>query len=504
MPRRLETLALLAPLGLAVPALAQDALSSGSRLQAQLGTTVMVSDQLSREPGVRDKGALLTVSPGVLWRSNRGALQGSVDYSLNAIQKFKTDVAMKNIQHQLKASVRASLVPEHLSVDGQANMGQQALSAFGTQSLAGSQQGLANRAEVGTASITPQMRVRMAGLAQLTVRHTQAVQRTRGSLQGDSNSRSSAVTVSPLQSRRLAWSLEANDLRSSTKLGRDTQTETARIGLVWNPDVDWRANAQGGWERTDLLGNGKRSGGTYGAGLNWQPSPRTSLGANWDHRVVADVYGLNASYRMPRSMVRLSVTRSIDQPGTLGLSGLQSRYDQLFALFASQEPDETRRDLLVRQELQRLGLSPDAPASAGFVSSNPALSQGAQLSWTWTLQRATVTLGVDSRRTERLGAAATGSVDDLTVSSLVRQRGMNLSWSYRLDPRHSLSLVGNWQRTEGDRSELATRLSGLSLVWSASLGRRTQFSATFRHSDFESLLRPYSENALLVSLTQLF
>jgi len=483
----------------------EGAAAGGSRLQLQLGASVLVSDQLARsETAAQDKGALLMISPGLLWRSSRGALQGSVDYSLNAIKKIKTETDMRQLQHQMRANVRAALIPEALSVDLSGNMGQQALSAFGTQSVGTQPAGRLNRAEVGSLSLTPQARIRLAGVAQLQLRHSQTVQRVRGTQQGDSNGRVSSASLGPLQQRLLGWSLDYSDQRSQARLGRSTRTELALAGLQWRPDVDWRLGARAGWERSDVLSGLSRSGDTYGTSVHWQPSPRTALAFNWDHRLAGDQYNLSANHRLPRSTLGLSLNRSVNLPGSYLLGETQTRYDQLFAMLASREPDPQRRDQLVRQELLRLGLSPDATVGSGFLSNAASVSHGLQFNWAWSLQRSLLTLGLSDRRTERLGAAPLSPTDDLALSAVVRQKGASLAWSYRLDPRQSLTLQAQLQRNQGERAELNSELSSLSLMWTARLGRQTQFSASYRHSNFDSLQRPYEENALMLTLTQQF
>ncbi len=508
MRSRHELLCWVAPLSFALsPAWAQEVpAASGSRFQAQVGASLLVSDQLSRgeQNAAKDRGALLMLSPGLQWRSNRGVLQGSVDYSLNAIKKIKTDVDMRQLQHQLRLSLRASLVPEHLSVDALGSLGQQALSAFGTQSVGGQPTGGANRAEVGSLSVTPQMRVRLASLAQLQLRHTQMVQRARGTDAGDTNGRTSVLSLTPVQMRALNWSLDFSDQRSSPRIGRSTHTELALAGLNWRPDVDWRLGVRVGQERTDVLGGAARSGETYGASANWQPGARTALGLNWDHRVAADQYSLSANHRLQRSTLGFSYSRSLNLPGTYLLGESQTRYDQLFALYASREPDPARRDQLVRQELARLGLNVDTPVSSGFLSSNTSLSHMLQFNWAWSLQRSLLSVGLNQRRTERVGAVLPGVPDDLALSSVVRQQGLNLGWSYRLDPRQSLSLQLLRQYNEGDQSAQDSTLDSINLIWTARLGLQTQFSASYRHSRFESLLRPYDENVLMLTLTQQF
>ncbi|MBH9576528.1 TIGR03016 family PEP-CTERM system-associated outer membrane protein [Inhella proteolytica] len=508
--KRAELLYWLAPLSLvAMPVWAQEVNSTGaggSRLQMQLGASLLVSDQLARseKQSAKDRGALLMVSPGVVWRSNRGAVQGAVDYSLNTIKKIKTDTDMRQIQHQLKASVRASLLPEHLSLDVNGNIGQQALSAFATQSVGSQPAAGANRSEVGSLSVTPQMRVRLAGVAQLQLRHTQSVQRVRGTLAGDVNGRITALTLSPVRDRVLNWSFDLSDQRSTPRLGRSTRTELALIGLNWRPDVDWRLGARAGQERSNLLEGLTRTADTYGGSANWQPSARTAVAFNWDRRLAADQYSLSANHRLPRSTLGLSYNRSVNLPGSYLLGEAQTRYDQLFALYASREPDAARRDLLVRQELARLGLGVDAPVSAGFLSSSSSLSHALQFNWAWALQRSVFTFGLSQRRTERLGSAPVATQDDLAISSMVKQQGINLAWTYRLAPTQSLTAQWVRQHNQGERASLDSTLDSANLMWTLQLGLQTQFSASYRHSRFEATQRPYDENALMLTLTQQF
>ena len=173
-----------------------------------------------------------------------------------------------------------------------------------------------------------------------------------------------------------------------------------------------------------------------------------------------------------------------------------------FLLFASAEPDPVKRDALVRAYLQQLGLSPDAPASVGFLSTGPSQLHNQMLSFTLQGMRSNVTATVSRSITSRLGENL--NQGDLASNSRIEQRSYSLSASYQLSAVSGISLTASRQESQGDASSnLRTQLSSLMANWNTRLGTRLNVQLGARHSRFEGAT-PYSENAAYANLTQQF
>ncbi|MBB5203969.1 uncharacterized protein (PEP-CTERM system associated) [Inhella inkyongensis] len=490
---------------LAVGAQAQASTSGeGSRLRFQLSSTLTVSDQIGRgAEATNDRGALLSVRPSLLWQSRAGLVRGTVDFGLTGQEAIRTELQQSRQQNHLRATLNSGMGTRWLDLSLQAQVGQQAQSAFGAQGL-GSSGSLAraNQKEVGSVVFTPRIDLGRGSDIGLEASHTLNAQQTRASTQGDQHGHVSNITLRGPEVARLQWRLTAQQQVAKPKAQRSTESDQAALELRGKVNSEWALRGTVGAGRSNLVQlDGERTT-TYGGGLRWQPGPRTHVELDAGKSVVADQFNFKAQHRWARLAINALVSQSESQGGVLGSAGQQTRYDLLFQQYASQEPDPVLRDALVRQELARLGLSADAPAAAGFISSGPTLTRRGQLAFNWDLARWSLSGNGSWSRSFRLGSEARS--DDLAQSSFVLQRGLGFNLAYRLNPKDSLNAYANWQRTQGDRAELANSLKSAGLAWTTRLGPRNQINLSLRRSEFRATLRPYTENAFLGTLTQQF
>jgi uncharacterized protein (PEP-CTERM system associated) len=393
-------------------------------------------------------------------------------------------------------------LPNRLGVEAQASISQQSRSAFDVQQAAGNF-GSANSTEVASLAVAPRWRSRLGGDLELEASHQLTATRVKDSATGDGLNQTTSVGVRNATRQRLGWSSQLVRQVNAPKAGRRTESVQARLGLNWVPDVDWSANAFAGQERSDFASQSQTTGAIYGGTVNWNPSPRTRATLGGEHRVFGNLYNASVQHRFARASIRLSESRTVNQPGLVGGLSNASNYDLLFAQLAGQEPDAIRRDALVRSTLQGQGLDPDARAANGFVAGQATVARQQQLAVAYQLVRASFGAALSRTRTSRLDPASTAA-DDLSNSAFVSTQALALNAGYRLTPQSALSLTGSWQENAGDTSGLRTELRSLSLTWSARLGQRTQLQVTARHTDFASTLRPYVENAVLGTLQQQF
>lgn len=489
---------------------AQDGEKAGGRgLSITPRLTVMQSwtDNLQLADQNKDAALVTTVSPGLSVSSNNGMLRGTLDYSLNGIAYVKTDQPSR-VQNSLSASGQAELVSQTLFVDARASIGQQSGSAFGVQSVptAGSQGSIANLAnpnqrETMVLSVSPSLRGRLGGSARYELRGDFTQTEVRGSSLGDSRGNGGSLRIDQVTASALGWWFSASTQQVTAASTPSNRATSLRWGLNYRPDPDWNFSANVGRERSNYLGTTSSSGATTGALAEWTPTARTRLSADWQRHEYGNSHALTAEHRLQRAVVRYSDSQSTMLGNTGAAGGVRTNYDLLFLLYASREPDPIKRDVLVRGDLQRLGLSPDAVAAVGFLSSGPSKLRSQQLGITLQGVRATLSAQLSRSLSGRLGNNVNGG--DLSSTSRVEQRSYSLSAGYQLTPTSGLSLVAARQESMGDRDGLSTQLSSLSANWTARLGGRLAVQLGARHSRFEGVT-PYTENAAYASLTQQF
>lgn len=506
--RACRSLVLGSAIGLAVGSAcgqANEASAAGSgalNLQTRLSVSQTFTDNLRLSAdALRDQALITTVAPGVSISSRSGALRGNLDYSLSGLVYMKTQQPDQT-QQSLNAQATFEAVPGWFFIDGRASIGQQAVSAFGVAAI---DPGLvnSNRTEVATLSVSPYIRGRAAGAVDYELRADAAESRAKGTQTGDVRTRGGLFSLKGTgDGLGLNWNASLRGQQQLPHEGRETETLTASIGLNYRPDIDWRVGGTIGRQRSDLQSSAARDGTTYGLNASWTPTPRTTMSADWADQVFGRTHALSLEHRWARASVRLSDSRSVTS-GILGGTGSQTNYDLLFLQFASIEPDPIKRDQLVRQYLQNNGLNAGATVTPGFLSSAPNLTRRQDVSMSWANQRSTATLGVNQSRSRNLSQQSVGS-GNVTPTSAVLQRGYSLTFSHRLTPDSSASVVLLQQQSRGDSANQSTDLKSITANWSAKLGRRSSIQLGTRHSNFDSAARQYRENAVLATFIQQF
>lgn len=481
--------------------------SGGMTIRPRVNVMQTWTDNLSLASRDKDAALITTLSPGVSVVSNSGTLRGTLDYALNGIVYVKSNQSGR-LQNSLSAAGQAELISRTLYVDMRASIGQQSASAFGVQTVPtlGSQGAVSNLAntnqhETGTLGISPSLRGVLGGIATYDLRGDITRTEARGTSLGDSRGGGLSLNVTELNAGALGWWMQANTQRVKAKTAPSNGTSSLRLGVNYRPDPDWAFSVNAGQERSDYLGGSNRNGATGGVTADWTPTPRTRVGANWQSHEYGDSHGLNFEHRFARMVWRLSDSQTTTLGNAGASGGARSYYDMFFLLFASQEPDPIKRDVLVRAYLQAQGLSPDALVSNGFLSTGPSRLRNQQLGVTLQGVRNSVTVMASRTVTRRLGDNL--NQGDLANSSQIEQRSFSLSASHQLSSVSGISLTLSRQESAGDLSSQAMILSSVMANWNARLGPRLSAQLGGRHSRFQGVT-PYNENAVYANLTQQF
>ena len=459
-----------------------------------------LTDARRRTDGTTSWDSITSITPAIRVSSRAGRLQGSLDYSLSA-NFYARDSSANSLHHRLGASRRAELVQDHLTVDMAAGVARQSTSALSLQSpesnLAGSGQ-----THVSNYSISPSLRGRPGGLAELSARLLVAgTDSGTSSISNSTNLTASARVASPTPGALVGWYVDASRQVVDFERGRRSESDRLVGGLSLRPDVDWQLRLRVGIEDSDIATLTKERTDTYGAGATWTPTERTLVSLDLDQRSFGHSHALNVQHRMRRVIVRMSDRQDVTSGADAGRA-LVTAYDLFFALFASQEPDPIKREQLVNSFLLRNNLSPQTPVNGGLLSSSSALQRRQEVSLAVQGQRTNVVVSgfrVASRRAFDL----VGVPDDLAAGDLA-QRGINFNVSHQLTPTSSLGFGLSGSRARSEQTGTFSKLEVVTLNWSERLSRRATVSLGLRHSQSETSTERLDENALLANLYLLF
>lgn len=454
----------------------------------------------NRELSATNKRAegITQVSPGISISSRSGLLQGYLNYTGTGVLHSR-DTQLNEYLNALDARGTAAFIDRRLLIDASARISQQAVSAFGVQSTDPALTDR-NRTEVHSYTLTPSLRGRLLGEVDYQARLAYAASRSSSTSIGDTESLSGSLGISGGRGV-FGWGLDGERTVAENGLQNDRRTlvGSVRASLSYRYDFDWQFYLRAGKEANNVVNTSSTA--TWGGGASWSPGPRTQASVNFDKRFFGHSHSVTLSHRFARTVVSFTDSRDLSTGGVGGASAI-SLFDLYFQLFATVQPNPALREALVREFLRQNGLDPSTRVSSGFLSSGNSVQRRSTLSVAMQGVRNTLNASLFVGTSTRLGAVV--AEGDLANVDQVRQSGLTINWTYRLTPTSSFSLTGNQQRSSGSGSQPGTGLRTLVAAWSSALGDRTSVSLSVRHSVSDGDLNPYTESALIGSMSMRF
>lgn len=502
-PLRL-TLRLLACCLAAAWAPAAWAQASGLRLQPTLNLGVTVTDSHDFEDGIRRGEVISTVGAGLAVTSNAGRLRGGLTYRADGVVHAR-DTPANALLHSLQSSAVAELLERQLFMDVSARVSQQPVSTRQVQTV-DSVLTERNRAQLASINVQPRFEFQLGRVADGRLAASGTYTRPSGDAdREDSGQASASFSLVSAGVSKLGWNASATRNVSQFRGSRRATDDRLVAGADFKPDVDWRFSVRGGVDYSDINAAGERRRyDSWGAGVDWTPSPRTRATLQADKRSFGDAFGVSLEHRSRQTVWRYSDQQDISRSGANDAVQLASAYDLFFALYASQEPDPVKRQELVESVLVRNGLQRDAQLAVGFLSNSITLQRRQQASVLLQTVRTSYSLSAFASRTRRVEDGSL-LVDDTANGNSVMQRGLSLQVSHRVTPTAALTGVASWQRnSDSEAGATPSTLKSLSLSWSDRLGPRTAYSLGLRHADYFADTDPYTENALIANLSLRF
>jgi uncharacterized protein (PEP-CTERM system associated) len=481
-----------------LPAVAQNA--GGLRITPLLDTSVTAVHSTS--PAAQGDDSVLQVHPGVQIAAGAGRLRGRLEYGLNAIYHSRSAPGQgqaDSLQNNLNAALNAEVIERWAFVDATASITQQAISAYGQQSVDGTQLN-SNRTEVSQLSIRPRAQGNLASWMTYQIGLSADATHARGAAQPDSHNTGVTLNLgSPSTGALFGWSALGSQQRTSFG-GQATDSRRVSLSLLVRPNPEWSGSLRAGQETTSVASVYRQTYNNWGGDLRWTPSVRTTILISGDERYYGRGHQIQLEHRFPSSSVRYTSIRDVNNAANgAGVGQPTSLYQLFYVQFASVQPDPTLRDQLVRDTLLSLHLDGNAVVAGGFVNGGTSLQRRDDLALTYVGRRSSLTLQAFSSDTRRIDTNTVG-VD----TTPVRQAGLNATVSYRLTPIANVNLSGSGLRTQGTATQAGNRLKSASLSWANQFTKYVGTSLSARYSVFDGTINPYRESALSASLNLRF
>ena len=423
------------------------------------------------ESSANRKSALIfEVVPGldIDIKSPRSQLRGTIQAPVIVRSAGSQDGT--SIYPQVSLVGRVEAIENFFFIEGTASVSQQYFSPFGARSPSLSND-LDNRYTSQSYRVTPVVQGEIGSLIQYQVSDDNiwtVSNDAPGNTTNSYNNRLNAwIARSPIP---LGWRLEY--LRDQIDFRQEATeiNQVARAYGIWRPDPQVELGLIFGYEQLELQFD-KQEEVVYGALIRWRPTPRTSLDANWQHRVGGSSYQLAFSHRTALTTWNLDVSRGISNypqellefPVGTSVPGV------LDQLFLARVPDPAERELAVARFMQEQGLA--------TVLAEPFTLFGNQFRMVERARGSVGLLGVRNSVFFNVYYVKTTPISrvdapiDLPANVATTQYGSGATWTTRLTSLTNFLLSADVVRAESDdgldrqtdqgfiRANLTTRLS---------------------------------------------
>ena len=436
------------------------------------------------------------VSPGIHVDINKGRAKGSLDYAISGLAYANTTAANRNA-NALSSTLQFEAIDDTLFLDVEGRISQQAISAFGSQSVDNTYIN-SNRTEVSTYRVSPSLKGQLSDVATYSARYSHSITSSGTAVASDNAANELSLDFKgDTGAKRLSWSADIKNQDVHYSAGRNVEYGTALLGLAFAVTQRFYVSAHTGIESNNFVTQSKESNAVNGVGLGWKPMKATKLLAVLLHHSYGDTYKLDFDHRTARTVWHYSDTKQVTPTPGAGSRG--SAYDLYFSQFATTEPDPIARAKLVNDYLQTYGISPGAMVNTGFATASMGLEHRQLFSFALLGVRDTVTFSAEQSESTRLDNLTT-AIDDFTASPTIRQQALSGNFSHRLTPDYSLGLLISEIKTTGAHSTQSTTLRAAKLSLTGKVGKKLTATFGLRKVNSESSVNPYSESAATASL----
>ena len=443
---------------------------------------------------------ILILAPGIQIRADSVRLKGSLNYSRR--ENFYTnDNGRDTGQNSLDARGTLEAIEDRLFLDVSGTISQQAISAFGTQSTSTTTVN-PNQTETLNLQISPYLKGMVSDYATYEARYRSNTTETKAGLSSDYHNQDWSLNLrSAMPVFGVDWSLLGQMSSADFGTGSPRESETFRGEFSYRLSTQLKLRAALGVEANNYLTSESQSYSSNNIGIDWALSERSKISITKGSEYFGDSHAVVLEHRTPLSAWKFSDTRSASAlPAQFTSNSLGTSYDMFYSLFASQEPDPVKRDKLVTDYLKANGIAANQMVNAGYLSSSVTVQRRQELSMTLIGAKNTITAMAQRVQSDRIGGT-TGTGDAFANSSNIEQNGIGLTWAYRLSPHSTINMGALRNKTTSSQSEQKSNLTALTLGLSTRLGARTNATLSARHTDYESNVNSYKENALVGSVT---
>ena len=502
--------------------LCQSSTSSAQDAQAfvikpRIALTETWSDNVSVSSGqagnTKESGFITELAPGIRVDARTARLKAYFDYALVG-QFYSTSSGNSRTQNSLNTFGTLEAVSNWLFLDFSGIIAQQAISAFGPQSPSSANIN-SNSTETSTYRLSPYIRGKIAGIVDYSLRYNWSTAHANTSAASDTELSDWVGQLrgsTPFQN--LKWSVDATQQSSTYSQGRTSDAERLYATATYTIVPQFRVSMSGGRESNNYASLNMETHSTHGYGFDWTPTERTQISAFKEHRFFGDGHRYILSHNFPLSSIRYSDTKDVsvlpNQFTTVGIGTVYNLFYPLYYQICAQNPQISSQypdlDSCAKAGISQLPISPNAQVTSDFLRSQATLQRSQQLAMAFQGTRNTLTVMFNRSQSQSM-LAFNAINDDFSQNNTnsIRQKGVSVSLSHRLSGLTNLSAIVSRQESTGTgSSNLKARTTMYQANLSSSLGARTTGNISVRRTEFDSQTYPYTENAIIGTVSVIF
>lgn len=488
------------------------------RIQPSAGLSERYSDNINGAPsGLEEDDFITSLYSGVSLTGRGARIDVTANYSVQqsyAVNNSQND----NLTHFLSGDVTTEIIENSFFVDANAAISPTVISNSGRISNQNFIDVGGNRADVVSWTVTPRV-VHHFGTyatanARTTFGSTEATQQDfgtgnfagrgqfrtggignftgfgapGGNLAGSGGTNSYAISlVSGRRFVRSNWGITYTERQfDADQGGQESKLRSTTVNGGYRLNRKVRLFGNIGTESNDFAGDqGLDNGMTWQAGVEYNPTPRTSLSGSYGDRSFGSTKNFTFTHRLRRMTISGAYTEDLSTTA----ERLQQQQQQLF------------RNVDVFGNPLTTPLNPLDLANVRFPISNLSLTNDVFISRTFTS-----TIGYRYRlndynlsvfRTEQETVQTQGTEDAL---------GVNFTWSRTLGRRMTGNFNLSWQDRGGDAQQESTQALFITPGLSYRLGRNLNTNLSYSYSENSSDLgtNDFQENSVIGTLSYAF
>jgi uncharacterized protein (PEP-CTERM system associated) len=470
---------------------------------------VLWSDNIDLQPDqFKQSDFVTTITPGVSFSYNapRASLVGTVTVPIILYARSED---RGEVLPTATITGNVELVRNFFFVDAEANVTQTYFSPFGSRP-AGLENRTANRYTSQSYSVSPYIKGEPTSLISYEVRND-----NRWTTASDTDVDAGDIYTNSLNAtidRRptpFGWGADFNRVYYEFDgAGGDQTTMLGRLRGIWRPSPQLELFVSAGYEYNEFPLT-ETKGATYGGGVRWRPTDRTTLDASYERRFFGPSYDVVFDHRTPRTVWTARASRNISSYPELIADVPAGVFVPLLlnSILTNRIPDAADRAAFIRDFMNDRGLPFFLPEPLKLYNQQTYLYEYAFGSFGILGVRNSVFFSTFYSETKPLFGRGEIVPPLLEARNDIEQIGAGVSWSYTLSSASSITASLSYDVSRSQEPfDQKTKRTLFDLNWNRTISPKTNVyaGARWQHSDSEEGLLDYTETAVFAGFNYRF